>query len=619
MRSASGPQQKSRRWWQRNASQTGWGATFLVAPHLVLGTWLFVVPDHLAFTTSQLVTLAHVVVALVTFPLAAIWVVAHLRNMRSTRPAGITGTTVRWVLTAALLFAVVTGFVVLWGGNIVAPAALHAWCAIGVGIPLAAHFWLSMRRWAATAVASLLLVSTAGSAAARRWLPRAPLEAQIPAFAYATRDANLYEPAANCGECHEQDYEDWKRSTHARTVGFESVRESMERSPDLLTEDLAHVGKLISDRERPLSAALVFGACGSCHAPTSFYGDGKPSLLHATGLTAEGTGCSFCHTLREVREDRSAPAPRALDPRAFSSADIFAMMSKAPFYVSAPETVRRYLFQGSSNPLARRIANYLIRWRPSVHSLDYHSPVLDDSRACLACHSLGIDSADVPHMTYYGWEHSAFATGDPKTTVSCQDCHMVRHMTGKPVNESARMVPWGPVRPNARSHLFLGGNVMAANAVHDEGLAREEHDLNASAASVSVSRIERTSDVLNVTVSVHSNLVGHFFPALETKLRYGWVELRALDAAGNVLASSPRPKDSEDFGCASPLIMASLDDPKPDNERLVSPRASREFIGHVVLPAGAALDRVVAELHEFVDPTPIAAAVRAMSSPTPPL
>jgi hypothetical protein len=392
----------------------------------------------------------------------------------------------------------------------------------------------------------------------------------------------------------------------------------MGRSPELLSEDLHHVGQLIADPERPVSAALVFGACGSCHSPTSFYGDGHPSLTRPTGLTAEGTGCSFCHTLREVRQGRGA-TPTVLDPKAFSRADIFAMMSRAPFYVSAPETVRRYFFQGSRSAWERRIANYLIRWRPAVHSRDYHSPVLDDSRACLACHSLGIDSPDVPHMTYYAWEHSAFNTGDPKTTVSCQDCHMVRHMTGAPVNEMARMVPWGPERPAARSHLFLGGNVASALAFGDRELAQQEHELNASAASVTVSRVRSNADALDVTVSVRSELVGHSFPALETKLRYGWVELKAIDASGSVIASSPRPKDSEDFGCASPLIMSSVDDPKRDTQRLIGPRASREFTGHIALPGGALVDSVIAELHNSVDPSPLATTTRSLRSMTPPL
>ncbi len=614
MRSAGALQRGRRRWWQRNPSQAGWWATLIIAPHLALGTWLFVVPDHLAFTTAQIVVLAHVGLALVTFPLAALWIVTHARSMRSSSPRGFAVTTVRWVLTVAATVAVATGVVALWGGDIIAPAVVHAWCGIGLGAPLAVHLWVSTRRWAAMAVAALIVVATGGSAAAKRWLPRESPEARVPPFEYATRDANLYEPAENCGECHVQDYDDWKRSLHARTVGLESVKESMGRSPELLTEDLAHVGQLIADSQRPVSSALAFGACGSCHAPTSFYGDGKPDLLHATGLTAEGTGCSFCHTLREVRQDRDAPSPRALDPRALSRADIFATMSRAPFYVSAPETVRRYFFQGSTSALARRIANYLIRWRPAVHSRDYHPAVLDDSRACLACHSLGIDSVDVPHMTYYGWEHSAFDTKDPATTVTCQDCHMVRHMTGGRVNESAREVPWGPERPGARSHLFLGGNVLSARASRDPELAKAEHELNADAASIEVTHVRRDGDVLDVTVTVHSERVGHYLPALETKLRYGWVELRALGATGQVLAATAPPKDSEDFGSASPLIMESVVDPKPDNQRLVAPRGSRDLTGHLTLPSGASVDLVSAELHILVDPAPIATAVRPMET-----
>ena len=55
-----------------------------------------------------------------------------------------------------------------------------------------------------------------------------PLDASVPEFAYATRDASLYEPAENCGECHVDDYRDWKRSTHARTNKWDAEREPRE-------------------------------------------------------------------------------------------------------------------------------------------------------------------------------------------------------------------------------------------------------------------------------------------------------------------------------------------------------------------------------------------------------
>jgi hypothetical protein len=616
---------------QQGAPRAGWGAALLLGPHIALGTWLLVVPDHLAFTASQVVTLAHVGLAVLTAPVVVVWIVWHARARRASGQASAVSRIVRWLLVVATALAAVTGVVVLREGTISPLAAAHGACSMLVGVPLALHLALAPRRRAAAAVALLLVASTAGAAAARRWLPPASAAALEPAFEYTTRPQDLYEPAENCGECHVADYQNWKRSTHARTMGLQSVHESMGRAGDLLGVNLSGIGQLLRDRERPLSAALVFGACGSCHAPTSFYGDGTPSLLEPTGLVAEGTGCSFCHTLRSVKQPGDAPplasaepgparpsaSPPARgarpEPGMLSRTDIFGIMSRAPFFVSAPETVRRYLGQGSRSRWAREVSNLLIRWRPQVHARDYHAPVLDDSRACLACHSLGIDSPDVPHMTYFGWEHSRFKTGDPTTTVECQDCHMVRHVTGAPVSEQARMVPWGPVRPHARSHLLLGGNVMAAHSLGDDDLAAREHAINAGAASVVVLGTERAGDVMRVTVSVRADLVGHFFPALETRLRYAWVELRAVDGAGHVVGSSAPPRDSEDYGAASPLIMASTDDPKADTQRLVRPGEAREFVGRVSVPEGVAIDKVVAELHESVDPEPLA--VTTWSSP----
>ncbi len=215
-------------------------------------------------------------------------------------------------------------------------------------------------------------------------------------------------------------------------------------------------------------------------------------------------------------------------------------------------------------------------------------------------------------MTYFAWEKSPFYTGDAKTTVECQDCHMVQHMTGEPLNEWARAVPWGPPRPHARSHLFLGGNVLAARALGDAPLAREQHEFNTGVVSVAIARAARDADAVRVTVSVRSDKVGHHFPAMETKLRYGWVELRALDAAGNVVGRTLPPKDSDDYGSSSPLIMSSNDDIKPDTQRLLPARSSRDFDARVPVPAGVEVDRIVADLHEFVDPQPIATATRSL-------
>jgi hypothetical protein len=606
---------KGRPRWQRNPARAGWGAALLVAPHLVLGTWLLIVPDHLAFTAAQVVTLLHVGLAAITLPLLGLWTFAHVLRMRSANPETLATRATNRFLAGAVAVATLTGLFVLRGGDIVGSAVVHAACGLAVGVPLAAHLWRSPRKLAAALVAGLLLTTAAAALAARQWLPSIPAEAAVPAFDYKTRDASLYEPAANCGECHAEDYADWKRSTHARTLELPNVHESLAHAGPLLDETLRHVGQVHADPTHAGASAVEFGACGACHAPVTFYGDDKQSMLRPSGRVAEGVGCSFCHTLRDVHEAKDDPSMPPLDLKARSSADIFAIMSRMPFFVSAPETVRPYLFQRSTSKAGRVVANLLIRWRPEVHTRDYHAPVMDDSRACLACHSLGVDASDLPHMTYYGWKVSPFFTGDPKTTVECQDCHMMRSLIGAHVEDEAREVPWGPVRPRAHSHLLLGGNVNAAHSLLDDDLARQQHELNAKALSITIARLERGADGIDATAVVHSEIVGHSFPALETQLRYGWVELQAIDAAGAVLARTTPPRDSQDFGSPSPFIMASTDDPKPDNQHLVPSRGSRDFEVHLAIPTAASVDRVVAALHVSVDPQPIAVATWTLARP----
>src|SRR5262249_33942735 len=128
MRSSAELVSKARRLLQRSPSQAGWGAAFLIGPHLLLGTWLLVVPDHRAFTAAQVVTLAHVGLALLTFPLGGLWVVVHVRKMRAAKSEPAAASVTSRLLAVAAAVACVTGFVVLRGGDIATTAPIHAVC-----------------------------------------------------------------------------------------------------------------------------------------------------------------------------------------------------------------------------------------------------------------------------------------------------------------------------------------------------------------------------------------------------------------------------------------------------------------------------------------------------------
>jgi hypothetical protein len=595
--------------------KAGRGAAYLLGPHLLLGTWLMVLPDHFAFTANQIVTLIHVVLALVTFPIAAWWVFVHVRRMRPSRARSSTVSTwSRRLLTYATVLAAVSGFIVLRGGTIVKLAPLHTWCGVAVGVPLAWHLWLSRRRFGAVLSVGLLLAATGGAAVAKRALVPQPISPNVPAFAYETRPTELYDSANFCGECHTQQFKDWKHTIHSTTLDQPEARTRFKDASRLSMVDLKQLGYL---EKHDAEAAEFFESpegCAQCHTPASFYGDDQTPIELAKGVVSEGVTCTFCHTLRDVRGDASllgiSEKLKGLQNRAPFTAESIRLF---PYYVSAPETVRRYIGQDSSNTWLHKVGNWLIRWRPEMHSHDYHSEILNTSKVCLGCHGFGLDAPAIFPKSYHAWEKSTFATGDPKTQVECQDCHMVRHITGKPVKEPGQLVPWGPERGQARSHLVLGGNVRGAEALNDQEMALLEHEVAKLGVSLSLVRTRQEGETLFVTAAVKSQLIGHYFPAMDSGVRYAWIHLIALDARGKQVAASPVVHDAKDMLGPSPIIYRSSRcfDPKtmPQCDTLVYPLSTREFEGRITLPANARpVVSVKAELYESLDPVAISEA-----------
>src|SRR5206468_610497 len=139
------------------------------------------------------------------------------------------------------------------------------------------------------------------------------------------------------------------------------------------------------DSDLDLSGEKGGSHCIQCHGPSSFYGKNRRPVLEDAALETQGIGCGFCHTLRGRGNDR--------------------------IYLSAPETVARYLGQNSPTVLLRELGDLLIRWRPEVHRRDYHVPYLDRAAVCAGCH----------FESYQSWRASPYAgtaatksTDDPK-------------------------------------------------------------------------------------------------------------------------------------------------------------------------------------------------------------
>ncbi len=593
--------------------------SLLLAPHLLLGAWLHVVPDYADFVPAQIVTLVHVGLILVTIPFFIVWAGRHVwRRGRTT--ASPPDRVARWFLAAAFVIACVTGAAVLRGGSISWSAGVHGVCGLLLAVPLAVHLWLSSRRWPAVACASLVGLALVGPPLARRALPPAHLEATSPTADFALRNADLYESAEWCARCHVQEYSDWNRSAHRRGITLDKVRNDLLGSDGAMDANLASLGHVFEDPAAAAKNPANFGCTLSCHSPLNYYGRTPEKGLQKTGLLSEGVTCSFCHTLRGIRADETVQRHPAIVPKSMKPDAIAGMITQVsahvPYFVSAPETVRRYLGQGSHSRAGRWLADWLIRWRPEVHRQDYHPAFLDSSRACLACHGprVGMETPDLPGQLFGSWERSRFNTGSPATTVTCQDCHMARQFTGAQVQEAAKEVPWGPQR-QSRSHLFLGGNVWAAQAVSDEDMAVLEHHFDAAAIQLEIVDVRIETGIMSVQVAVKSNLVGHDFPGMDTGLRSAWIRVVAQDSDGKTIAagplSEPRPVP-ESFKTDVPFLYRYLNKPSPDLDTAVPPSSTRQFTARLSLTGNVRPHSVVAELRQTLDDKPFAVASRQL-------
>ena len=495
--------------WRRMSDSSGGNTVALFAPHIVLGAWLRLVPDGRAFRINQAVVLVHVVAALCCLPLFALAFRGHARSgLRD--GAGGAATATRLVLALAAAAAFATGIAALWSGDIGGIGRLHAFCGIFPALPLGVHLLQEGRRALSLAGVALILVTPLSVTRVEHLVGVSEAAVAVRGTPLALVDARLYDTADWCGRCHVEQYAEWSRSTHASAMVRPRFRENLART-------IAERGAPIADTDL-VTASGSEDVCVKCHSPKTYYDDDERPALEVEDGERNGVGCGFCHT--------AAGLERSGD-RNFN-------------YVSAPDSVRRYLFQNSSSRMLAAIGDLLIRWRPDVHRRDYHKPFMDTGEVCRGCH---VDAFDQ-------WQRTAFAAGiEPAATgggatrgpTQCQDCHMAAVPTGEPLRDPGRLVPWGPVRPQRRNHWFRGGNVAAALDDGDLEFGTLERDARRGALAMRVLDVRRDSDGVTASVAIRGDRVGHLFLTGEGVERHAWLAMAALDPEGHEIASSGTP------------------------------------------------------------------------------
>lgn len=274
----------------------------------------------------------------------------------------------------------------------------------------------------------------------------------------------------------------------------------------------------------PQLAAAIEDKCLTCHAPMArtqaiSNGTGSYSLSQAetTVFASDGVSCTLCH---QIQKD--------------------GLGNDSSFSGNYNIGEERKMF----GPYKQVFVN------PMINHVDYlptYGEQVDQPGFCATCHTLftpivaedGHIIGEFPEQTpYLEWLNSSYASSENYR--SCQDCHMPR------IDERVKISNRPPWYQETQSpfwkHHFTGGNVFilemlknnrqrlgspVPEALFEKTIERTEGRLNQEAAEISVVRVKRDNNRLQVDVRV-TNQTGHKFPT-GFPSRRAWLHLEATD------------------------------------------------------------------------------------------
>ena len=190
--------------------------------------------------------------------------------------------------------------------------------------------------------------------------------AQMGSFSYKD-----FKKPENCGRCHRQIYQEWKRGLMAKSFTH-------------AWDDVEYFKLALPHAEKFSKVAGVKSGCIACHSPLAFLsGDIPPKSPRAGSRANEGVSCEVCHNI--VGTDKK-------EPFNFS-------------FIIKPGRTKQGPRRGIKAP----------------HPVHY-SEFLKKPEFCATCHDEASPYGAWVKSTYREWKNGPYA----KQGVRCQDCHMAR-------------------------------------------------------------------------------------------------------------------------------------------------------------------------------------------------
>ncbi len=305
-----------------------------------------------------------------------------------------------------------------------------------------------------------------------------------------------------CGGCHMDIYRMWKGSMHATAF----------RDPLFQSVAKLFLAEVKTDEEK-IEAEL----CIKCHTPIGYFTGEivktSDDFAKASEVAAKGISCDFCHSITQVHGGN-------------------ANLTITPGHGEDDPGIKHGPFTDAEN---------------DFHDSEYSKPHTK-SKFCGTCHEVWHVAFKTPlESTYSEWKAGPYNTGDPQTTVHCQDCHM-RQKPGVPATGSTKR-PDNPgkaaagakERPHIFTHYFVGANAvpeLVKSKAHRQMAV--ERLKNAARVSLITKGDWQAGSKASVEVKVENIGAGHKLPTGLTEVRQCWLRVAVTDASGKVVFQSGR-------------------------------------------------------------------------------
>ncbi len=382
-----------------------------------------------------------------------------------------------------------------------------------------------------------------------------------------------------CRACHPEIYEQWQGGMHSMAARDPLFRAAVEFTLQGVTEDW-----------ETAEARL----CVRCHTP----------IGHAVGLIPtsnelddanleklgerEAVNCDFCHSVRASAGIGNAPY--ILDPGQ-GQGDM---------------GLKRGPFADSVSP---------------IHETQF-SELHTRSEFCGACHNVTHAVTDTPlETTYVEWRESPYNSGDPQTSVQCQDCHM-RQLPGVPAtgkterpDNPGKACTTGPEREHIWAHNKVGGNVALPTLLGNEAVARMAEERLKNAADLAIVAEGLAGGELGaITVEVVNSGAGHYLPTGLTEVRQMWLAVTVEDDQGHLVFSSGAVDEEGNVDPQAVLYNTVLGDAEGHHTLNVA-RVTRVLKDYRIPPQGRQEERYSFLVPEEASYLEITATLRYRSAP----